>query len=87
MVHTGTLPAPDALESPRQTQPLVYTLRETGPLVAPEETVMYNRVKDGVNTHPLYDAHVHDDLIQQKTMLSLTERITASLKEALLLIW
>jgi len=69
MVHTGTLPVPYAQESPLQSQPLVRTLRETGPLAASEETVIQNSAKSGVNTHPLYDTHVHDDLIQQKTIV------------------
>ncbi|HYX48761.1 MAG TPA: FAD-dependent oxidoreductase, partial [Ktedonobacteraceae bacterium] len=34
MMHTGTLPDPEAMESPRRTRPLVHTLPETGPLVA-----------------------------------------------------
>ncbi len=69
MVHTGTLPAPGALESPIKTQPLVHTLRETGPLGVPEEAVMRSSIKSGVNTHSLYDTSTHDDLIQQKTLL------------------
>ena len=69
MVHTGTLPATSALESSLKTQPLVPTLRETGPLGVPEEAVTRSSVKGGVNTHPLYDTYAHDDLIQQKTLV------------------
>jgi NADPH-dependent 2,4-dienoyl-CoA reductase/sulfur reductase-like enzyme len=69
MVHTGTLPVPGLQESPLQTQPLVRTLRETGPLVASEEAATQNRAMSSVNTHPLYDTHVYDDLIQQKTLV------------------
>jgi NADPH-dependent 2,4-dienoyl-CoA reductase/sulfur reductase-like enzyme len=69
MAHTGTLPAPGVQESPRQTQPLVTTLPETGPLVASQEDVTQNRAKSNLNTHPLDNAHVHDDIIQQKTLV------------------
>ncbi len=65
MVHTGTLPAPDAMESPLRTQPLEHTLPETGPLVAAQQVMPHNRT----NTHPVYNARVHDDLIQQKTLV------------------
>ncbi len=69
MVHTGTLPAPDAMESPLRTQPLEHTLPETGPLVAAQQVVPQNGIKNGVSAHPIYNAHVHDDLIQQKTLV------------------
>jgi hypothetical protein len=69
MVHTGTLPAPDALESPRRTQPLVHTLPETGPLVAPQQAIPQNRTMNMVHAHPVYNAQVHDDLMQQKTLV------------------
>jgi hypothetical protein len=69
MVHTGSLPVPGMQESLLQTQPLVSTLRETGPLVASEEAVTQNGAKSSVNTHTLYNTHVHDDLIQQKTLV------------------
>ena len=69
MVHTGTLPAPDAMESPLRTQPLEHTLPETGPLVAAQQVMPQNRTMDRVNAHPVYNARVHDDLIQQKTLV------------------
>jgi len=69
MVHTGTLPASGALESPLKTQPLARTLRETGPLGTPQEVVTQSSPKSGINTHPLYDTHVLDDFIQQKTLV------------------
>ncbi len=69
MVHTGTLPAPDAMESPLRTQPLEHTLPETGPLVATQQVVPQNRTMDRVNAHHVYNARVHDDLIQQKTLV------------------
>ena len=65
MVHTGTLPAPDAMESPLRTQPLEHTLPETGPLVTAQQVIPHNRT----NAHPVYNARVHDDLIQQKTLV------------------
>ncbi len=65
MVNTGKVPSPVALESPLQTQPHVRTLRETGPLAAPGETVTYNGVKSEVNTHPLRDTYVHHTPIQR----------------------
>ena len=61
MVHTGTLPAPDAMESPLRTQPFEHTLPETGPLVAAQQVMP--------NAYPVYNARVHDDLIQQKTLV------------------
>ncbi len=73
MVHTGTLPAPGAPESPLKTKPLVRTLRETGPLGVQEEAVMQSSEKSGINTHPLYDTSAHDDLIQQKTLVFFEE--------------
>jgi len=69
MVHTGSLPVPGGQESLLQTQPLVSTLRETGPLVASEEVITQNRAKSSVNTHSLYNSHVREDLIQQKTLV------------------
>jgi NADPH-dependent 2,4-dienoyl-CoA reductase/sulfur reductase-like enzyme len=70
MVHTGTLPAPDAMESPLRTQPLEHSLPETGPLVATQQQVApQNRTMDRVNDHPVYNARVHEDLIQQKTLV------------------
>ena len=70
MVHTGTLPAPDAIESPLRTQPLEHTLPETGPLVATQQQVApQNRTMNRVNGHPVYHAHIHEDLIQQKTLV------------------
>ncbi len=68
MVHTGTLPAPDTLESPLQSQSLVRTLRETGPLTASDKAITQNGANSGVNTNPLYDTHVHYALTQQKTI-------------------
>ena len=68
MVHTGTLPAPDALESTLHSQPLVHTLRETGPLAASDKTIPHNGANSRVNTHPLNDTHVHYALTQQKTI-------------------
>ena len=69
MVHTGTLPAPDAMESPLRTQPLEHTLPETGPLVATQQVVPQNRTMDRVNAHHVYNARIHNDLIQQKTLV------------------
>ena len=69
LVHTGTLPAPDAMKSPLRTQPLEHTLPETGPLVATQQVVPQNRTMDRVNAHHVYNARVHDDLIQQKTLV------------------
>jgi NADPH-dependent 2,4-dienoyl-CoA reductase/sulfur reductase-like enzyme len=93
MVHTGSLPAPEVLESPLKTQPLVHTLPETGPLVVSQEAVIQNSASNGANTHSFYDSpitsagsstlivnnranthslyerHVHDDLVQQKTLV------------------
>ena len=70
MVNTGKLPSPVAKESPLQTQALVRTLRETGPLVPPPivtpgELVTYNRVRSEVNTNPLRDTYVHHTPIQR----------------------
>jgi NADPH-dependent 2,4-dienoyl-CoA reductase/sulfur reductase-like enzyme len=69
MLQTGTLPVPGMQESPIQTQPHVHTLRETGPLVASEQAVTQNRAKSSINTHPLYDTPIHDDLTLQKTLV------------------
>ncbi|MGZ3609061.1 MAG: NAD(P)/FAD-dependent oxidoreductase [Ktedonobacteraceae bacterium] len=70
LIHTGALPTPDVMESPLRTQPLVHGLPETGPLVAPTQQVMpQNRTMDRVHAHPVYNARVHDDLIQQKTLV------------------
>ena len=69
MVHTGMLPTPDFQESPLRTQPLAHALPETGPLVAAQQGVSLSMDKNGVNAHPVYHAHVHDDLIQQKTLV------------------
>ena len=68
MVNTGTLPTPDALESPLQAQSLARTSRETGPLAASDKAVTQNGSKSGVNTHPLYDTHIHYVVAQQKTI-------------------
>jgi NADPH-dependent 2,4-dienoyl-CoA reductase/sulfur reductase-like enzyme len=65
MVNTGKLPSPVAIEPPLQTQSLVRTLRETGPLAAPGETVTYNGVKSEVNTNPLRATYVHPAPIQR----------------------
>ena len=69
MVHTGTLPAPDTLESPLQSQSLVRTLRETGPLTASDKAITQNGANSRVNTSPRYDTHVHYALTQQKTIV------------------
>jgi len=69
MVHTGTLPTPDIMESPLSTQPLVHALPETGPLVATQKVMPQNRPGDRINAHPVYNARAHDDLIQQKTLV------------------
>jgi NADPH-dependent 2,4-dienoyl-CoA reductase/sulfur reductase-like enzyme len=69
MVHTGTLPAPGAMESPLKTRPLVHALPETGPLVATQQVMPQNRTIDRVNAPAVYNARVHDDLIQQKTLV------------------
>ncbi|MGZ3617313.1 MAG: NAD(P)/FAD-dependent oxidoreductase [Ktedonobacteraceae bacterium] len=70
LIYTGALPTPDVMESPLRTQPLVHGLPETGPLVAPTQQVMpQNRTMDRVHAHPVYNARVHDDLIQQKTLV------------------
>ena len=70
LIHTGALPTPDVMEFPLRTQPLVHGLPETGPLVAPTQQVMpQNRTMDRVHAHPVYNARVHDDLIQQKTLV------------------
>jgi NADPH-dependent 2,4-dienoyl-CoA reductase/sulfur reductase-like enzyme len=68
MVQTGTLPVPGIQEFPLQSQQHVGSLRETGPLVASEEAVT-DRAKSSVNTHPLDDTHMQDDLTQQKTLV------------------
>ncbi len=68
MVHTGTLPAPDTQESPLQSQSLVRTLRETGPLTASDKAITENGANSRVNTNPLYDTQVHYALTQQKTI-------------------
>jgi len=73
MVNTGKLPSPGTLESPLQTQPLVRTLRETGPLAAPGEAITYNGAKSEVNTNPLRATYVHHALTQQKTNAILDE--------------
>jgi hypothetical protein len=65
MVNTGKLPSPIAQESPLQTQSLARTLRETGPLVPPDESVTYNRVRSEVNTDHLRDMYVHHTPIQR----------------------
>ena len=69
MVHTGTLPAPDTLESPLQSQSLVRTLRETGPLTDSDKVITQNGANSRVNTSPRYDTHVHYALTQQKTIV------------------
>jgi thioredoxin reductase len=73
MVNTGKLPSPETIEeSPLQTQPLVYTLRETGPLAAPDEAMIYN----GAITSPLRDINVHHALTQQRTNALFDEKET-----------
>jgi NADPH-dependent 2,4-dienoyl-CoA reductase/sulfur reductase-like enzyme len=74
MVNTGKLPSPDSIESPLQTRPLVHTIRETGPLAAPDEAMTYYGAKSVVNTSPLRDTHVHYTLTEQKTNPMLYER-------------
>ena len=69
MVHTGTLPTPDIMESPLKTRPLVHALPETGPLVATQQVIPQNRPVDRVHVHSVYNASVHEDLIQQKTLV------------------
>jgi NADPH-dependent 2,4-dienoyl-CoA reductase/sulfur reductase-like enzyme len=83
MVHTGTLPAPDGLESPLRTQPLVHTLRETGPLVATVEAVTQNSAENEINTHSLYDTRIHDDLVQQKTLIFFEQNESLFFEEGL----
>jgi hypothetical protein len=73
MVNTGKLPSPGTIESPLQTQPLVRTLRETGPLAAPGEAITYNGAKSEVNTAPLRTTYIHHALAQQKTNAILDE--------------
>ena len=69
LIHTGALPTPDVMESPLRTQPLVHGLPETGPLVAAIQHIPQNRTMERVHTRPVYNARVHDDLIQQKTLV------------------
>jgi NADPH-dependent 2,4-dienoyl-CoA reductase/sulfur reductase-like enzyme len=68
MVHTGTLPAPDALESLLQPQPLMRALPETGPLATSDKAIPQNGENRRVNTHSLNDTHVHYALSQQQTI-------------------
>ena len=76
MVHTGKLPAPDALEAPHQSQTQVGTLRETGPLTSSDKAITQNVAMNRVNTDPLYEVHVQnalDTLAQQKTIVFFEE--------------
>jgi hypothetical protein len=69
MVHTGTLPAPEGMDSPLRTRPLEHTLPETGPLVASSRPTSPNGDKNEVATQSTYISRIHEDLIQQKTLL------------------
>ncbi|HYX50534.1 MAG TPA: hypothetical protein VE843_12365, partial [Ktedonobacteraceae bacterium] len=69
MVHTGTLPAPEGMDSPLRTRPLEHTLPETGPLVASGRPIPPNRDKNEITTHSTYISRIHEDLIKQKTLL------------------
>jgi NADPH-dependent 2,4-dienoyl-CoA reductase/sulfur reductase-like enzyme len=73
MVNTGKLPSPGTIESPLQEQPLMRTLRETGPLAASGEAITYNGANCEVNTNLLRDTHVYHALTQQKTNAILEE--------------
>jgi NADPH-dependent 2,4-dienoyl-CoA reductase/sulfur reductase-like enzyme len=65
MVSTGKLPSPGTVEPPLQTQPLVGTLRETGPLASPNEVITYNGAKSEVYTHPLRNTFIPYTPIQR----------------------
>ncbi len=84
MVHTGTLPAPDGMDSPLRTRPLVHTLPETGPLAAPEKARPLNRDEYELNTQPIYASHIREDLIQQKTLLFFEQNDSLFFEEGLM---
>jgi NADPH-dependent 2,4-dienoyl-CoA reductase/sulfur reductase-like enzyme len=67
MVNTGKLPSPDAVEAPLQTRPLAHTLRETGPLAAPDAASTYSGTKIGVNADFLRDTHIHHPNTSRKS--------------------
>jgi NADPH-dependent 2,4-dienoyl-CoA reductase/sulfur reductase-like enzyme len=73
MVSTGKLPSPGTVEPPLQTQPLVGTLRETGPLASPSEVITYNGAKREVYTNPLRNTYIHFAPIQRMSDAILDE--------------
>src|SRR3989441_570670 len=59
MVNTGKLPPPDTVETTRQTQQLTHTLRETGPLAAPDRVLYPIDTKIEVDIDPLLNIDVY----------------------------
>jgi hypothetical protein len=83
MVHTGTLPAPDVLESPPHPQQRVRTLRETGPLGDSDKAIQQNGANRRMNTLPLNNTCIHYALSQQKTIIIPEEFEALFLEESL----
>ena len=83
MMHTGTLPAPEGMDSPLRTRPLEHTLPETGPLVATEKSIPQNRHEREVTTHSTNVSQMNEDLIQQKTLLFFEENASLFFEEGL----
>jgi NADPH-dependent 2,4-dienoyl-CoA reductase/sulfur reductase-like enzyme len=61
MVNTGKLPPPDTVEITRQTQQLMHTPRETGPLAAPGTVSNPIDTKIEVDIDPLLNIDVYHD--------------------------
>lgn len=61
MVNTGKLPPPDTGEPTRQTQQLMHTPRETGPLAAPDTVSYPIDTKIEVDIDPLLNIDVYHD--------------------------
>ena len=83
MMHTGTLPTPEGMDSPLRTRPLEHTLPETGPLVASEKPIPQNRHEREVTTHSTNVSQMNEDLIQQKTLLFFEENASLFFEEGL----
>ncbi len=83
MVHTGTLPAPEGMDSPLRTRPLEHTLPETGPLVTSDRPMPLNRDKNETTTHSTYVSRMHEDLVQQKTLLFFEQNDSLFFEEGL----
>jgi hypothetical protein len=84
MVHTGTLPAPEGMDSSLRTRPLEHTLPETGPLVAADKPIPHGRGKTEITTHSNYVSQMHEDLVQQKTLLFFEQNASLFFEEGLM---